>query len=633
MVLQVGAGAPSATALVTPSLAAPVAETPQATLPVYTYSVDVDKCIFPMVEDGSRVPRYKVISLIGKGTQSRVFQVEMIASKEVFAVKCNRPPEMDEFHKAHYVDLCREARMLKAMQAIVYIPRYFEAFDVNVREGVLVLEKLNCPDLYTTYSLGFKNGLPRFHVLSITMQILFALKSFKELGIVHTDIKPENTNLDTSSMKVKVIDFGQALNISILQKIAEKYEMQTTLYRSPEVILKPKDHTYDYAIDMWSTGILLSEVVLGKRATPWPLAELKGIPEEHVQMANIAKLRGMPPETWLNSSAVAHHCFKKRDDGIHVLSLPGEPAYRPTDSLAEQLKNKALTHWRNPEWEKDKNPPEFIAEAEDFADLISQMTSYENRITPEEAIEHPLFNNYLFWEVAMKQSESVPFNSIAFFVKGEKYFQIDLEKYPEKHWFLPKFNPDLSCSVFLYMKNGKFMESEECRISDRARILIDEAGFHHVDLRKLDPVSLPPPAASPATLPTGTTSPLVAEVSTTCSSSLVTPLPVKPVLPSFPTDSAATATATATATVSSSSSSKDPKVLSLLRGKPEDAAIAPAAASAFAVPSQSRRSTRKRASVTLESERRSPIVDSEEDAIVRADKRAKKMPQDDVPAS
>lgn len=69
-------------------------------------------------------------------------------------------------------------------------------------------------------------------------------------------MKPENILLIKNDQShVKIIDFGSAIFIKDNDK---HFEMQTLPYRAPEIILRAE---YDYAIDIWSLGCILYELV------------------------------------------------------------------------------------------------------------------------------------------------------------------------------------------------------------------------------------------------------------------------------------------------------------------------------------------------------------------------------------
>jgi serine/threonine protein kinase len=92
----------------------------------------------------------------------------------------------------------------------------------------------------------------------ITRQALVALRFVHSLGLVHSDIKPENILLGSySRAKIKVIDFGSSCYLTDRQS---SY-IQSRSYRAPEVVL---GLPYDGRIDVWSLGCCVAEMFTGE---------------------------------------------------------------------------------------------------------------------------------------------------------------------------------------------------------------------------------------------------------------------------------------------------------------------------------------------------------------------------------
>lgn len=107
-----------------------------------------------------------------------------------------------------------------------------------------------------------ENGEPAYFTRSrlcyICRQCLVALSFVHNLGLVHSDIKPENILLASySRAKVKVIDFGSSCYLTDRQS---SY-IQSRSYRAPEVIL---GLPYSGKIDIWSLGCVIAEMYTGQ---------------------------------------------------------------------------------------------------------------------------------------------------------------------------------------------------------------------------------------------------------------------------------------------------------------------------------------------------------------------------------
>ena len=116
--------------------------------------------------------------------------------------------------------------------------------------------------LYDVY-MKDKTELPITTLQKITRDILKCLLFLKKHGVIHCDLKPENILFRLDPTKgVKIIDFGSA---TFLNDVDYDY-LQTRPYRAPEVVLGAK---FDFAIDMWSLGCILYELVTGKILFPY----------------------------------------------------------------------------------------------------------------------------------------------------------------------------------------------------------------------------------------------------------------------------------------------------------------------------------------------------------------------------
>lgn len=92
----------------------------------------------------------------------------------------------------------------------------------------------------------------------ISRQALIALRFVHRLGLVHSDIKPENILLGSySRATIKVIDFGSSCYLTDRQS---SY-IQSRSYRAPEVVL---GLPYDGRIDVWSLGCVVAEMFTGE---------------------------------------------------------------------------------------------------------------------------------------------------------------------------------------------------------------------------------------------------------------------------------------------------------------------------------------------------------------------------------
>jgi len=92
-------------------------------------------------------------------------------------------------------------------------------------------------------------------------QLCEAIASIHRYGILHLDIKPENTMTDENG-NIKLIDFGQSMHVRDIQP----KRVGTFGYEAPEVIVESDGHSsiqISPAVDMWELGVTLYTMVTG----------------------------------------------------------------------------------------------------------------------------------------------------------------------------------------------------------------------------------------------------------------------------------------------------------------------------------------------------------------------------------
>lgn len=174
----------------------------------------------------------------------------------------------------------------------------------NDKDIYLAFEYLET-DLHAVIRAGILEDIHRRYV---TFQILNCLKYMHTGNIIHRDLKPSNVLLNIDC-KVKVADFGLARSVKSAamegNSILTDY-VATRWYRAPEILLGSKKYTK--AIDMWSVGCILGEMLIGKPIFPGKttldqldrILELTGIPKlEDIEAIQsplaMSMLESLPP--------------------------------------------------------------------------------------------------------------------------------------------------------------------------------------------------------------------------------------------------------------------------------------------------------------------------------------------------
>ncbi|MFI5179331.1 MAG: protein kinase, partial [Vicinamibacterales bacterium] len=226
---------------------------------------------------GTRIGSYEVVSAIGAGGMGEVFRardtklnriVAIKAVQELFAASQGSGPAPAMVERMARFD--REAQLL----ASINHPNIAAIYGVEESQGskFLVLEFVDGRPLSEILQGG---ALPVREALPIAAQIADALAAAHERGIIHRDLKPGNIMV-TAEGQVKVLDFGlgKALESEASSSTSNSPTMTlaatqqglilgTAGYMSPE---QAKGRAADKRSDVWGFGVVLYEMVTGKRA-------------------------------------------------------------------------------------------------------------------------------------------------------------------------------------------------------------------------------------------------------------------------------------------------------------------------------------------------------------------------------
>ncbi|KAI8921839.1 hypothetical protein PhCBS80983_g04721 [Powellomyces hirtus] len=107
----------------------------------------------------------------------------------------------------------------------------------------------------------YGDGVPEPVLAKITLSMVKGLKFLKdELAIIHRDVKPTNV-LVNSKGDVKLCDFGVS---GQLEQSLAKTNIGCQSYMAPERITTATASTYTVQSDIWSLGLSLVELALGR---------------------------------------------------------------------------------------------------------------------------------------------------------------------------------------------------------------------------------------------------------------------------------------------------------------------------------------------------------------------------------
>ncbi|XP_022867751.1 shaggy-related protein kinase alpha-like [Olea europaea var. sylvestris] len=205
---------------------------------------------------------YMAERIVGQGSFGVVFQAKCLETGETVAIK---KVLQDKRYKNREL---QTMRLIDHPNVVSLKHCFFSTTKTKKDELYLNLVLEYVPEtvhrVIRHYS-KMKQRMPMIYVKLYAYQIFRALAYIHgSIGVCHRDIKPQNVLVNPHTHQLKLCDFGSAKvlvkgepNISY---ICSRY------YRAPELIFGATEYTT--AIDIWSAGCVLAELLLGQPLFP-----------------------------------------------------------------------------------------------------------------------------------------------------------------------------------------------------------------------------------------------------------------------------------------------------------------------------------------------------------------------------
>ncbi|KAG9120712.1 MAP kinase Pmk1, partial [Ceratobasidium sp. 392] len=231
---------------------------------------------------------YQVVDVIGEGAYGVVVSAVHVPSQQRVAIKKITPFD----HSMFCLRTLREIKLLRHFQHenIISILDLLKPASLEDFKEVYLVQA--GPELMETdmHRVIRTQELSDDHCQYFIYQTLRALKALHSANVLHRDLKPSNLLLN-ANCDLKLCDFGLARSAlpppSSAANDASTFMTEyvaTRWYRAPEVMLTFKEYTR--AIDIWSVGCVLAEMLSGKPLFPGR--------DYHHQLSLILEVLGTP---------------------------------------------------------------------------------------------------------------------------------------------------------------------------------------------------------------------------------------------------------------------------------------------------------------------------------------------------
>jgi len=293
--------------------------------------------------DRSTEVSYTDTKVIGNGSFGVVYQAKLCETGEMVAIK---KVLQDKRFKNRELQIMRRLEHCNIVKLMYFFYTSGEKKDEIYLNLVLEFIPETVYKVARQYSKS-KQTIPAMFIKLYMYQLFRSLAYIHSQGICHRDIKPQNLLLDPDSGILKLCDFGSAKNLlpgePNVSYICSRY------YRAPELIFGAINYTT--SIDLWSTGCVFGELMIGQPLFPGD--------------SGVGQL-------------------------VEIIKILGTPSLEQIKDMNPNYEEFQFPHIRPHPWQKVFRARTSI----EAIDLVSRLLEYtpSARITPLQACAHTFFD-------------------------------------------------------------------------------------------------------------------------------------------------------------------------------------------------------------------------------------------------
>src|ERR1700677_4739575 len=264
---------------------------------------------------GTKLGPYEIIELLGAGGMGEVYRARDARLGRVFAIKILPAAFSEDSDRLYRFE--QEARSASALNH----PNIVTIYELG-KQGLIHYIAMELVEGTTLRDLLVSGLLPIRKTIEIAAQVAEGLAKAHEAGIAHRDLKPENLMISHDGL-VKILDFGVAKLASPSKNPLDLCSTSAGLtpsglilgtvgYMSPE---QAGGQDVDFRSDQFSLGLVLYEMVTGKRAFERQTAAetLVAILRERVEPIGLQNREAPAPLCW-----AIERCLTKEPDKRYV---------------------------------------------------------------------------------------------------------------------------------------------------------------------------------------------------------------------------------------------------------------------------------------------------------------------------
>ncbi|KAF7258125.1 hypothetical protein EG68_04622 [Paragonimus skrjabini miyazakii] len=291
--------------------------------------------VIPTVPGQVGLQDFKLLKVIGRGSYAKVFQVEHIPTRRIYAMKVIKKETILDEEDIEWVQT--EKHVFECATNHPFLVGLHSCFQTESRL-FFVIEFVNGGDLmfYMQRNLRLPEDYARFY----SAEICLALNFLHERGIIYRDLKLDNVLMDSEG-HIKLTDYGMCKE-GITADVMTSTFCGTPNYIAPEIL---KGENYNFSVDWWALGVLMFEMLAGR--SPWEGIGQSANPDQNTEdylfqaartaayadwqlipiCNNPTERLGCLPDS--NFADIMNHSFFRPIDWVALEQKQVAPPYRP----------------------------------------------------------------------------------------------------------------------------------------------------------------------------------------------------------------------------------------------------------------------------------------------------------------